>query len=122
MEDVIGISEYVQAFCATHGLNRKTAMLSALAVEEMAGNIVEHGFADGKKHAIDIRVLHREGEITIRLRDDCAPFDPKQHLETMNPDDPTSNIGIRMVAGLSREMTYQALFRMNVTTIRLAAE
>lgn len=122
MEDVIGISQYVQDFCLGLGLAKKTAMLSALAVEEMAGNIVEHGFADGKKHAVDIRVLKRDDEIVIRLRDNCAPFDPKQHVEQMDPNDPARNVGIRIIAALSKEMTYQALFHMNVTTIRLAAD
>ena len=117
MDDVIGISEYVQRFCVGHGLNKKTALISALAVEEMAGNIVRHGFSDGKKHAIDIRVLHADGRMVIRLRDDCRPFDPKRWIDLVHPDDRIKNIGIRMIAGLCEDISYQELFKMNVTTI-----
>ena len=119
MEDVIGISQFVEGFCKEHGLNQRTSIFSALAIEEMAGNIVEHGFADGKKHAVDIRVLCREKEMIIRLRDDCRPFDPKQQLSAGKSDDPGKNVGIRMIAALSKDMTYQKLFSMNVTTIVL---
>ncbi len=122
MDDVIGISEYVQRFCAGHGMDRKTAAISALAVEEMAGNIVQHGFhKDEKKHAVDIRVLYAGDRMVIRLRDDCRPFDPRDRIELVHPDDPVKNVGIRMIAGLCQEMTYQELFRMNVTTIIVAA-
>ena len=119
MEDVIGISQFVEGFCRDHGLSQRTAMFSALAIEEMAGNIVEHGFSDGKKHAVDIRALCRGEEMIIRLRDDCRPFDPKQQLSAGGSDDPGKNVGIRMIAGLSKDMTYQKLFSMNVTTIVL---
>ena len=122
MDDVIGISEYVHHFCARHGMDGKTAAISALAVEEMAGNIVQHGFhKDEKKHAVDIRVLYAGDHMVIRLRDDCRPFDPRDRIELVHPDDPVKNVGIRMIAGLCQEMTYQELFRMNVTTIVVAA-
>ena len=120
MEEVIGISGYVQDFCAGHGVDKKTAMLSALAVEEMAGNIVQHGFSDGKKHAIDIRVLYTPENMVIRLRDDCRPFDPKERIGLIYPEDPVKNIGIRMIAGLCQDIRYQELFKMNVTTIVVA--
>lgn len=117
MDKVIGVSKYVETFCKAHGLNQRMTMFSALAVEELAGNIVTHGFSDGKKHAIDLRVIYKNDVMVIRLRDDCAPFDPKSQLELTHSEDPAKNIGIRMIAGLSKEMTYQKLFKTNVTTI-----
>ena len=121
MDDVIGISEHVEEFCLEHGTDSRCSSFSALAVEEMAGNIVEHGFADGKKHAVDIRVLYRKGETVIRLRDDCKPFDPMRQLEEQNADEPSKNIGIKLIAKLSKNMTYQKIFGMNVTTITVAS-
>ena len=44
MEDVSLVSEQIMLFCRGHQFDRKTAYYSALAVEELANNIVEHGF------------------------------------------------------------------------------
>ena len=40
MEDVTGFSERIQTFVTDQGLSGKAAYFSALAMEEMAGNIV----------------------------------------------------------------------------------
>ena len=45
--------------------------------------------------------------LTIRVRDDCRAFDPKKRIEQFSHDDPTKNVGIRMIAELAEEMKYQ---------------
>ena len=49
----------------------KHAMYAALSIEEMAGNIVEHGFTDNKNHSIDVRVVYTGEELILRIKDDC---------------------------------------------------
>ncbi|MCR5404240.1 MAG: hypothetical protein K6E91_10555, partial [Butyrivibrio sp.] len=44
MNDVANSSETVQQFCIDHGIGRKASMYSGLCLEEMAGNVVSHGF------------------------------------------------------------------------------
>ena len=48
-----------------HGLFTVTLTASAeLYLEEMAGNVVTHGFTDNdRQHSVDIRVLHKDGGI-----------------------------------------------------------
>ena len=89
-------------------------------MEEMAGNIVEHGFTkDNKKHRIDAFVSVEENDVSMRLRDDCVPFDPYEKLKMYQDDDPTKNIGIKMVTKLAKEMNYQVNFGMNVLMIKI---
>ena len=77
MEDVTGSSEIIQKFVADKGRSGKTAFLSALAMEEMAGNIVNYGFgADHKKHALDVRVVSTKNGILLRIKDNCKAFNP----------------------------------------------
>ena len=65
--------------------------------EEMAGNVVTHGFSDtGKKHAVDIRVVYKDNELTLRIRDNCKSFDPSEHAKSKDSED-VGNIGIRLV-------------------------
>lgn len=117
MEEVLQLSEKVMEFCTGHGVEHKRALYAGLCVEEMAGNIVDHGFASGKTHCIDIRVLYRENELLLRLKDDCRPFNPKQVKELFDPQDVTRNLGLRMVAGMAKSIRYQNSFGLNVLTI-----
>ncbi len=119
MEDVINISENVVHFCREHGLDRKRGMYAGLAVEEMCGNILQHGFSDGKRHHVDVRVILREEDVMIRLKDDCPAFNPKEIERLFDPEDPSHNVGIRLVFRISREMTYQNTLGLNVLTMVL---
>ena len=120
MEDVVGIAVRVQEFCDGKGIDARRAHLAALALEEMAGNVIDHGFRkDTKKHQVDVRVVHKDGDVILRIRDDCVPFDPAERLRISDPGDPVKNIGIRMVFKTARDVRYQNMFGLNVLTIRI---
>ncbi|MBQ8507826.1 MAG: ATP-binding protein [Clostridia bacterium] len=119
MDSVIQISEQIVAFCNAKGLDRKTCMLSGLSVEEMAGNIVRHGFKGQHRPVIDIRVIYKNGGVTIRLRDNCRAFDPLAYTQQFVSDDPAANIGIRMICGLARDVVYLNNIGMNVLLVKV---
>ena len=120
MEEVVSISERVQTFFLSKGIDGRRAMLAGLAMEEMAGNVVAHGFTkDTKKHSVDVRVVHKENDIILRIKDDCVPFDPAQRREMANDSDPAKNIGIRMIFRMARDVAYQNILGLNVLTIRI---
>ncbi len=86
----------------------------------MAVNVITHGFLkDRKKHALDIRVVNKDDEVTLRIRDDCKAFEPTEHLDIIEPEDPAKNCGIRLVYGIAREVVYQNLLGLNVLTIHI---
>lgn len=115
MEDVVGLSAEVNAFCAARGVDAKKANRLALCVEEMAGNVVEHGFTDGKPHHLDVRVLVKDGETVLRLRDDCRRFDLREQAErwSLDPEHPEENIGIRLVMRLAKDIAYTNTMKTN---------
>ena len=114
----MNLSETVIRFCTQKGLDEKRAYYAGLCLEEMAGNIVLHGFnKDTKKHAVDMRVVYEEDELVIRLSDHCIPFNPKERAEIFNPEDITKNIGVRMVARIAKSMQYQNMLGLNVLTM-----
>ena len=101
-------------------VDARRAYFAALCMEEMAGNIVQHGFTkDTKRHSADIRVVHKADEIILRIRDDCVAFDPAEYHRIMQPDENGKNIGIRIVYGIAKEVKYQNLLGMNVLTMRI---
>lgn len=118
MEDVTGFSERIQTFVTDQGHSGKAAYFSALAMEEMAGNIVNYSFgADHKKHALDVRVVSTKNGILLRIKDDCKAFNPVEMNRIFNHEDPFKNIGIRMISKLADEFSYQNTFGLNVLTI-----
>ncbi len=119
-EEVVKVSERVQNFCLSRGVDPRRAFLAGLAMEEMAGNIVEHGYTkDRKNHDIDVRVVHRKDEVILRIKDDCVPFDPRERKQMAEGSDPAKNIGIRMVFRIARDVQYQNILGLNVLTIRI---
>ncbi|MBP5551755.1 MAG: ATP-binding protein [Spirochaetales bacterium] len=120
IEDVVSISQQVQAFCREKGIDERRSYLAGLSMEEMAGNIVDHGFTkDRKKHSVDVRVVHKDGGVILRIKDDCVPFNPSERMQMANGDDVLKNIGIRMVFGIASDVKYQNILGLNVLTIRI---
>ncbi len=120
MDEVVRVAERVQNFCLERGIDKRRAFLAGLSMEEMAGNIVDHGFAaDHKNHSVDVRVVHKNEDVILRIKDDCIPFDPNGRRQIVKGDEITKNIGIRMVFRIARDVQYQNILGMNVLTIRV---
>lgn len=120
MAEVVTVAKEVQAFCKEQGIDSKRSYLAGLFLEEMAGNVVDHGFhKDKKKHSVDIRVVHKEDDVILRIKDDCVPFNPQERSQIVDPEDIAKNIGIRMVYKMTDRIEYQNILGLNVLTIRI---
>ena len=119
IDEVIKASEEVRGFCTERGAKSAKANMLALFIEEMAGNTILHGYPEGKKGDVDLRFVFRDDSGVIRLRDDGKPFDPVRWLEKNSGDDPASGLGIRVVTGLAKNVSYMASMEMNNLIIKL---
>ncbi len=118
MKEVADVSLRIDAFCKARGVDERRAFFASLCMEEMAGNIVEHGFTkDRKQHSADIRVVHKDDAVILRIRDDCTAFDPTEYHKVMKMDEDGKNAGIQLVYGIAKEVQYQNLLGMNVLTM-----
>lgn len=123
MNEVAKTAELVQDFCDSHGISKRPGFYSSLCLEEMAGNVVSHGFIkDNKKHSLNARIVHLRDMIILRLKDDCVPFDPSQMADLVSEKSSFDNIGIRMVYSIADEVTYQNMLGLNVLTIKIREE
>lgn len=112
------VSQKLCGFCQERGLDRRTANLIGLCVEEMTVNIVKHGFSrDRFPHHIDVRLVLEEDSRVIRIRDNCLNFDPTTYLALHQSDDPTAHIGLRMVMGMVKEANYVNSLGLNNLTL-----
>lgn len=119
MDDVMETSEQVMKFCSDKGADRRTAFMFSLFVEEMAANIVNHGFGKGSGGSIDLRLIYRDDSKVIRMRDDSLPFDPVSWLEKNSTADPSRGMGIRMVVKLAKSVTHMNSMEMNNLIIQI---
>ena len=120
-KEVMDFSQRAWKFCAEKGESERITYLTSLAVEEMANNVIEHGFTkDNKKHMLNARIVHKEDELIIRMRDNCVSFDPRKKYEQIfENDDPGSNCGIKMIMAEASDVRYTTMFNLNNLLIRI---
>ena len=113
----MGLKDIIKVECPLELLN-----LDALGFIDhtITVNIIRYGFGmDSRRHNIDVRLILREGESLIRIRDDCANFDPVHYLELHRQDNPGAHLGIRMVMAAARDASYLNSYGLNNLTLRL---
>ena len=120
LSEAVNVSEDIQNFCLSRGIDSHRALYAGLASEEMVCNVIDHGFTkDSKNHSVNVRVVCKNDHVIIRIKDDCVPFDPAERLRLSQGGDAASNIGIRMVFSIAESIKYQNIFGLNVLTIRI---
>ncbi|MBQ9910933.1 MAG: MATE family efflux transporter [Lachnospiraceae bacterium] len=112
IEDVAEGTARVHSFCMERGQDAKIANRLAVCFEEMASNVILHGFTkDGREHHLSFRISRNDGQWTIRFRDDCVSFDPIRYVPKGGPND--KGMGIRLVLQLADEVRYTSTMNLN---------
>ena len=119
MEDVMALTDSIWKFCDEHGCDSTRRNHLALSVEELAGNMIQHGFTDGRPHCIEARVLKKGDRYYVRFRNDCLIFDPLKQIRLLSDEDPTYHIGLRMIAGLARDIRYTCVLKLNNILVKI---
>ncbi len=115
MDEVVSLSVDVGRFCTGHGISSREANRLALCVEELAGNVIRHGFSDNRPHHLEVRVIVKNAKSVLRLRDDCRKFDLRKMAEEWAPDPehPEHNIGTRLVMATAKDIAYTNTMNTN---------
>ncbi len=113
MEEVAAAAQSAEQFCMERGQDERISKHISLCIEEMAGNVISHGFADDKGHHLSVRLLNKEDRWVLRFRDDCRAFNPVNYVPASNED----AIGIRLVMALAGEVHYT--YSMNLNNLAL---
>ena len=123
MEDVVRESRRIEGFCLIQGTDAKSATRMALFMEEMGGNIVQHGNPDARKTSgAEYRLFVSDNKICLTLRDYSKAFDPTAWYHANSDTDLDVGIGIRMVMGLAEDTCYFNAFNSNNLILWLNAE
>ncbi len=101
------IAKYVMAVAAATGLDKKTSYNLRLAVDEIATNIIIHGYEEaGREGVLDLQAFVDEQTLTISIKDTGVPYDPNQRL---TPDDLDQPLEQRKIGGLGVYIAIQGV-------------
>ena len=123
MKEVMELSNKIYNFGEKYFDDISTANKVSLCIEEMVGNIVEHGYEKDKKskknktHYIDIRIIKTINHTIFRIRDDGTPFSPIDYADENEPTE--KNVGIRMIQAIAENMEYRSTIGLNNLTITI---
>ncbi len=119
-EDILDYSRIAVAFALEHGAEKKKAMTFGLLTEELSGVFAEHGFSDGKPHNINIRLIAKNEDLLIRIRDDCRPFNVTEYYRIIREiQDKEKEIGLTIIMNIAEEVKYTAAFGANNLIVRI---
>ena len=94
------IRDFVKAAASEAGLDRKRAYQLQLAVDEIATNVITHGYTEtGSEGDVDVRTRLTDETLTIYLEDTAAPFNPltqdaPDNLDAPLEDRPAGGLGV----------------------------
>ena len=115
MKDVQSAVRQIEGFCSARGLDPRSTNHIALCVEEMASNVIKHGFSfDNKPHHLSVRLLRKPKKWVLRFRDDCTAFDPVHYV----PAEGESSLGLRIVRAMAKDIRYTSSLSLNNLIIR----
>ena len=118
IDETVAASQSLIGFCRQKGIEAKTATFIGLCVEEITSNIIRHGFTEkNQSYNVDVRLVLDEKKRVLRIRDNCANFDPTKYIELHQDDDPAAHIGLRMVMKMVREANYINTLGLNNLTL-----
>jgi hypothetical protein len=119
--DVTFISEKVFNFLKDEGVDQRTAHTTALCLEELAADFVEHTVeADakkGKKVIMDIKLFADEDMLRTIIRNESTAYNP---LDFELDCESFSKMGVKLAQKLAHSIQYSHVYKMNIVTIDIA--
>ena len=72
--DIDKYTGYIPYFCEKRGISAERAKVAETCVRGCSEKIVKYGFNDEKIHSVDIRIIYKNDDLTIRIKNDCEPL------------------------------------------------
>ena len=110
LEDAVLASRKAEEFCNAHGTEERKSKHIALCIEEMGTNVVRHGFSENGNDQLSIRLQYKDGNWTLRFRDNCPAFDPVSYVSENKNND---GIGLKLAMRMANDAVYTSMMDLN---------
>lgn len=121
VKDIEYLSYIAIAFANEHAASKKRARNYGLIVEELSIYFAEHGFKDGAQHYINARLVAKDDDLIIRMRDDCKLLNLKEYYQLIKEDQSKMEEGINLaiILKMAKDVKYTSTFGANTLIIKL---
>lgn len=122
LDSLADIGAYVGQAAASAGLDKRAAYKLRLAVDEIATNIVVHGYDEaGVQGTIDVWAEVESQDLRLIMEDHAAPFDPREAAPPVGMDlpldqRPIGGLGVYLALNGVDELQYQRIDDRNRNT------
>jgi anti-sigma regulatory factor (Ser/Thr protein kinase) len=117
------IRDFVTEAARAAGLDTKRTYRLRLAVDEIATNIVTHGYAGaGLEGTVSLHAKIEKDTVAIVIEDTGATFDPGQSAPQVDLDTPIEErkiggLGIFLVSQITDKVSYERVDNLNRNTV-----
>jgi len=123
--EVAGLSKWVDDFAAEVGLEAVVRGELQVALEELALNVIAHGYGEGEVvKELSVTLDADSDFITAVVEDEAPAFDPTGRAEadlSLPPERrPIGGLGIHLVKNLVESMHHERRGARNVLTLRFS--
>src|SRR5262245_35286422 len=125
LAEVPRLAARVDEFGQSRNIPARIVSRFNVALEEAVTNTISYAFPDVGRHAIEVRIEFRGGQLSASITDDGQPFDP---LSQPAPDTragiadrKVGGLGIHLLRSLMQSVGYRRIGGRNVLTFRTPA-
>jgi serine/threonine-protein kinase RsbW len=124
LDSLGSIAEYVMAAAASAGLDKRASYRLRLAVDEIATNIIVHGYANaGRQGVLELRADIDDRALTIAIDDTGVTYDPRQapipDISLPLEQRPVGGLGVYLAMRSIDEFLYEQLEDRNRTIFKM---
>jgi serine/threonine-protein kinase RsbW len=120
--EVARLVEAVETFGNEAGLPSDLTYRLTLALDEIASNVIRHGYSDKNDHLFEIRLSVDEGIVTAVIEDDGHPYDPRESpapdLSLPIEDRGPGGLGMFLVRETMDSIEYERKNGHNILTVK----
>jgi anti-sigma regulatory factor (Ser/Thr protein kinase) len=119
--EVARLVEAIESFGSHAGLSTDLTYRLTLALDEIASNVIRHGYSDTNDHVFEIRLSVLDGVVTAVIEDDGHPYDPRESpapdLSLPIEDRGPGGLGMFLVRQTMDSIEYERKDGKNVLTV-----
>ena len=122
LEEISQLAETIQNFFKENNVSDRTSMFTALAVDEIANDIMKKGNISSKKLPenipyLDVKIMSEQDYVKIIIRDAGDTYNP---LAFDQLEDNAAKFGVKAVQRMANYIRYQRVYKMNIVTIEIS--
>jgi anti-sigma regulatory factor (Ser/Thr protein kinase) len=120
LAEMAKIADLVEQFGAAHAVPQKAIIDLNICLDEIVSNTITYGYSDAARHEIAVELSLEDNLLRAEIKDDAAPFDPREAEAPPAPDPKSPKIGglgLHFVKSLINEINYRRDGNHNVTTL-----